>query len=352
MAIDAYVGKPGSGKSYSVVAYVIIPSLQQGRHVVTNIPLNIDLLKEAYPNGEVTQLPDDWFSVPTIADFVPNGCVLVLDELWRRWPQGMRANQAHLQDKALLAEHRHRVDDKGNSMRIVLVTQDLSQVASFARTLIETTYRVRSIKRNKLFTTFIYDGFVTGDSPPTSKLNRQTSPTRYNKDIFKFYSSATQSESGNVGNESTADRRNSIFKSITLWIFIVIFVGGFFVAYYFITGFFDQSKEVVNVPASPALSSGVALKPAFKSSNDWRLSGFIHKASPHSKGKSLAVVFNKFGQAKYISFNHCQYDEDFLSVSCLVDNEKIDFYTGSVPRGIMGAFMGDTGQRSATSSRP
>lgn len=352
MAIDAYVGKPGSGKSYSVVAYVIIPSLEQGRHVVTNIPLNIDLLKEKYPKGKVTQLPDDWYSVPSISDFAPNGCVLVLDELWRRWPQGMRANQADLQDKSLLAEHRHRVDEKGNSMRIVFVTQDLSQIATFSRTLIDATYRVRSIKRNKLFTTFIYEGSVTGDSPPVTKLIRQTPPTKFNKDYFKFYSSATQSHSGNVGDESTADRRNSIFKSITLWIFIVIFLGGFFVAYYFISGFFKQSESIVNSPASPALSSGVAFKPSFKASSDWRLSGFIHRASPQSKGKSLAVVFNKFGQAKYISFNHCKYDEDFLSVSCLIENEKIDFYTGSVPRGIMGAFMGDTGQRSAASSRP
>jgi len=30
----------------------------------------------------------------------------------------------------LLAEHRHRVDDKNNSMRVVLVTQDLAQISS------------------------------------------------------------------------------------------------------------------------------------------------------------------------------------------------------------------------------
>ncbi|MFU1923019.1 zonular occludens toxin domain-containing protein, partial [Klebsiella pneumoniae] len=44
MAIDAYVGKPGHGKSYGVVEHVIIPSLKQDRHVVTNIPLEVDML--------------------------------------------------------------------------------------------------------------------------------------------------------------------------------------------------------------------------------------------------------------------------------------------------------------------
>jgi len=38
MAIDAYTGMPGHGKSYGVVEHVIIPSLKQGRHVVTNTP--------------------------------------------------------------------------------------------------------------------------------------------------------------------------------------------------------------------------------------------------------------------------------------------------------------------------
>ncbi|ENT7525242.1 TPA: zonular occludens toxin domain-containing protein, partial [Escherichia coli] len=43
MAISAYVGVPGSGKTYEVVCNVIIPAVSSGRRVVTNIyGLNAD----------------------------------------------------------------------------------------------------------------------------------------------------------------------------------------------------------------------------------------------------------------------------------------------------------------------
>ncbi|OKX16986.1 hypothetical protein AWP89_00845, partial [Escherichia coli] len=37
MAISAYVGIPGSGKSYEVVSSVIIPACMSGRRVISNI---------------------------------------------------------------------------------------------------------------------------------------------------------------------------------------------------------------------------------------------------------------------------------------------------------------------------
>ncbi|WP_241507524.1 zonular occludens toxin domain-containing protein [Pseudomonas aeruginosa] len=93
MAIDAYVGKPGHGKSYGVVEHVIIPSLKQDRHVVTNIPLEVDMLLMDF-GGTIEQLPEDWFEREDLADFAPPGSVLVLDELWRRWPKGQKTNDA------------------------------------------------------------------------------------------------------------------------------------------------------------------------------------------------------------------------------------------------------------------
>lgn len=214
MPIDAYVGKPGHGKSYGVVQHVVIPSLKQERHVVTNIPLQVEMLLEDF-GGRVTQLPDDWFSRDDLADLAPPGCVLILDELWRRWPAGLKATNVLHQDKALLAEHRHRVDKNGKSMRIVLVTQDLSQVASFARALIEQTYRVVK-KTKKAYRVDIYAGAVTGDRPPKSQKQRETYGT-YKAEVHRYYSSATQSETGEVGDESKADKRGNLFASPALW---------------------------------------------------------------------------------------------------------------------------------------
>jgi len=42
MAISLLKGKPRSGKSYEAVRYHILPAVQEGRKVVTNIPLNIE----------------------------------------------------------------------------------------------------------------------------------------------------------------------------------------------------------------------------------------------------------------------------------------------------------------------
>ncbi|MBE1028454.1 hypothetical protein IH761_23815, partial [Escherichia coli] len=97
--------------------------------------------------GTIEQLPEDWFEREDLADFAPPGSVLVLDELWRRWPKGQKTNDAPMADKKLLAEHRHRVDKKNRSMRVVMVTQDLDQLASWATLLVETTYRM--VKKSK-----------------------------------------------------------------------------------------------------------------------------------------------------------------------------------------------------------
>ncbi|SHF27671.1 zona occludens toxin [Lampropedia hyalina DSM 16112] len=47
--INAIEGIPGSGKSYEAVVYHILPSLQQGRKVITNLPLNIERLSAIDP---------------------------------------------------------------------------------------------------------------------------------------------------------------------------------------------------------------------------------------------------------------------------------------------------------------
>ncbi|MGB6097665.1 MAG: zonular occludens toxin domain-containing protein [Comamonas thiooxydans] len=47
--INGLEGIPGSGKSYEAVAYHVLPALQAGRKVITNLPLNIDALAAIDP---------------------------------------------------------------------------------------------------------------------------------------------------------------------------------------------------------------------------------------------------------------------------------------------------------------
>lgn len=356
MAIHAYVGKPGSGKSYGVVERVVIPSLKQGRHVVTNIELNVDELLADF-GGTIEILPHDWWERPDLGAFTRNGCVLILDELWRRWPSGQKANMV---DKSLLAEHRHMVDDKGNSMRIVLVTQDLSQLGSWARTLIETTFVIKKFSK-KAYRVNSYSGVVTGDSPPKSRLIRQAAG-KYNSDIYRYYKSATKSQTGDVGDESVADKTGSFLRSYTLWAFIVLFVVGLSFGVPAVTSFFkaplstkaEQPKESPPSTLKNPQSQAIPVKPQVVYSSNWRLSGFVHpsQTDPNSvRDSSVAVLVSPYGRTRYIAFSGCRYFSDFKEAYCDIDGERITTWTAGgsssqIP--FIGGLGGGTAERSVS----
>jgi zona occludens toxin len=360
MAIHAYVGKPGHGKTNSVVERVVIPSLKQGRHVVTNIPLRIDDLLADF-GGTIQQLPPDWFDLPDLAEFVLPGCVLIIDEAWRRWPQGQKSNQANPWDKTLLAEHRHMVDAKNNSMRIVIVTQDLSQIPSWARTLIETTFRVVKISK-KIYRVDVYSGVVTGDKPPASNRIRQF-PGRFDKAIQSYYQSATYSATGTVGDESVADKSGSFLRSYGLWSLIVIVVVGLFIGISGVKSFFNkpavqvhqdsvQPKNANQIP----LPKPTPVAPSIVYSESWRLSGFVHASEPDPNSKrdsSIAVLVDNAGRTRYISFSNCRFFSDFKEAYCDIDGERVTTWTTqkssfSMPP-IIGGLGGGAAQRSASS---
>ncbi|MPT21157.1 MAG: hypothetical protein E2579_26040 [Pseudomonas sp.] len=383
MAIEAYVGLPGHGKSYGVVEHVIIPSIKEGRHVVTNIPLEREeLLADFGTTGsDITQLPEDWYERDDMAEFIPAGSVAVLDELWRRWPAGLKANQAQLADKSLLAEHRHRVDEKGRSMRIVLVTQHLSQLAAWVRILVEQTYKITkltAIGSTKKFRVDIYMGAPTGNSIPKSKLIRQTYG-QYKKEIYRYYSSATQSATGSVGDESKADKRGTIWRSPVIIFSIVgpLTLGPLLLWWlygYFMSGFgMIESSEVehdevlpaeslalVNPPptstVSPvqsSLSAPIAVLPPSKPSNSsvWRVAGYISRGqgsgtvrsswssitgygsiqadpSPSDPLPDLVILQSDIYGLRYELASDCQLLPDRKSYSCQIDGAIVTPWTG------------------------
>jgi len=367
MPIDAYVGKPGHGKSYGVVQHVVIPSLKQDRHVVTNIPLQVDMLLEDF-GGNITQLPHDWHTRPDLADLAPPGCVLILDELWRRWPSGLKANNVPEADKALLAEHRHRVSKDGKSMRVVLVTQDLSQIASFARALIEQTYRVVK-KTKKAYRVDIYSGAATGDRPPKTTLQRQAFGT-YKPSVYRYYSSATQSESGDVGDESKADNRGNIWRSPALWtialVIPVLVLGGVMgLRSYFAPILGDKPEPVAQLvnPAPPGMPEFdqpkatiaervVTVTTGQTASGDplpspvWSVSGWlgctvpvdgdpsqVKPCGPSDRGvqsisRSSNVVLTDGTRTRFVPMSRCRWIDRDRYVLCDIDGERITPWTG------------------------
>ena len=113
MAISAYVGMPGHGKSYGVVENVIIPALKANRNVFSNIPMHDEYCIENYGSKttyfEMQDVIDNpnWFT-----EVFVSGSIIVLDELWRLWAAGVKANNVLEQHKSFLAEHRHMVGER------------------------------------------------------------------------------------------------------------------------------------------------------------------------------------------------------------------------------------------------
>lgn len=225
MAIWSYVGLPRNGKSYNVVQEQIIPALKQGRRVVTNIPLVEAELRARGATGEIVQLDQERLSArdakdwPRVEDELRKctaGAVCVFDEVWRYLPQGLTAKNVAPAWLTLFAEHGHRVDAEGRMMQIVLVTQDLSQIAAFARSLVERTVVVTKLTvagSDKRFRVDVYAGAVTGLKPPVSKRISEEYGT-YDPDVFACYVSRTMQEGSSAKvDESTLSKRGSFARN-------------------------------------------------------------------------------------------------------------------------------------------
>lgn len=215
MSIVAYVGLPRSGKSYTTVEQVILPALQKGRVVVTNIPLKKDALLRDFPRADVRDFPIAAVQADpnSIFDLVPHGAVCVIDELWRLWPAGKKVDQIPEAFKSFLAEHGHRVDAAGNAQHVVLVTQDLAQIAAFARQLVEQTFlttKLTALGLSRKFRTDVYQGHPTGSAPPQQQRIRQIFGV-YRPQIYQYYTSHTMSEAADGAvNEAAVDRRGNV----------------------------------------------------------------------------------------------------------------------------------------------
>lgn len=218
MSIIAYTGLPGSGKSYSVVEHQIVPALQAGRKVVTNLPLRLEKIAERSFPGEVVELPLDVVIAEPhkILEYCTPGALLIIDEAWKIFPQGMQANKVAPEYGKLLAEHRHMVDERGNSAQIVLVVQDLANIAAFARRLVENTFvttKLSFVGMSGSFRVDVFHGAQTGATPPVSQRLRMITG-RYRKEIYDLYKSHTLAVNEHqVGaNEKGMDQRANIWK--------------------------------------------------------------------------------------------------------------------------------------------
>jgi zona occludens toxin len=377
MALNLYAGRPGSGKSYSVVEYVVIPALSKGRHVVTNIPLESELLTQVF-GGRITQLPLDALDDETLPDLFPPGAVCIIDECWNRWPSGQKVSAAKKQDLHWLKEHRHRVDTEGNAMQVILITQDAADIASWVRKLIAHTFvmnKLEELGSSKRFSIKVYKGCPTGERIPKSLLIRDALGV-YKPDIYQYYSSATQSETTSVGDEKSMDTRFNLWKSgsmITIVLFVLLAIP---TGLYLLNDYFSmadkaaakqgtprpagqrlQAPELAPLPANALLQATVSPAVAPVSfdpvaSPMWRVVGYmIRKDNPAvDNWQDSQAILKSLAGMRTVPLSACKPYANSVHYYCDLDGERVTPWSGQQG---LSAQVGDapmTAARTAVSS--
>lgn len=223
MSLQAYTGPPGAGKSYALMADVIVPAVMKGRRVLTNLDgVKPDLVRQycidkgATAPGEVV-LFDGHDSIKE--GFFPRnnddqdatlrpGDLFVMDEVRMYWPR-RGAFPGHLVN--FIRYHRHFTAADGTSTDMVLATQLASDFHQDFRGVTERTFRFKKLGTIGLKDRYVWEMWEghlqsKGESVATGN-------GKYKDEIFQLY----KSYSGGVGKETAVDTRANVFKSPKTW---------------------------------------------------------------------------------------------------------------------------------------
>lgn len=224
MAVEAYTGNPGGGKTYEVVKSVICPAIARGQRVVTNIRgLNYDVIGKhlGVPPGRVAQLiktfdERDVYDVRTgliKESFFPSsgnddgtlewGAYNVIDEAWKYCGTGTKLDE---RAKQFFRMHRHETYD-GFSTQICIITQKVEDLTSFVRNVVDQT--TRCIKKTAYGNHKAYwcRKFQGATDAPTKALNEVS--YKYEEPYISMY----QTQRGKVAEEKGVDTRGSIWNN-------------------------------------------------------------------------------------------------------------------------------------------
>lgn len=255
MAITAYIGTPGSGKSYEIVRSVIIPSICSGRRIVTNIyGISYEkiieycekkrLLKDEISVGEIIYVENERITQRNFFPIKENqdkslcrpGDLVILDECHRFFTSDRSLSS---DARIFAAEHRHYADpETGFTCDLILVNQALSTLPRFLKERVEQTFRMKKLGAlagfgNK-YRVDVFDGV---------KLTKATRITfyieGYKKEIFPLYKS--HDAPGAV--EVKADKRGTLFKSSSLVMYLLFVMFAVFLIWRYAVPYFHPEKK-------------------------------------------------------------------------------------------------------------
>ena len=344
MAINAYVGLQGSGKTFEVVSSVIVPALAKGRRVVTNIGgINKELIAKyieqelkvdpdkigeliAVKNEDVVQsefFPDE--QMPDMPSVVQGGDLVCIDEVWQFWGAGGKIGANAMQ---FMRMHRHYVDkDSGGTCDIALMIQDLTSLHRSIRAVVELTVKMTKLKNLGFTSKYRVELYEGGRVTKAARFDYHLK--NYNKKIFPLY----QSYAGGAGKEAQMDSRQNIWMNKKLWfIFGIGILASIFTVNQILKFFSGKTVagkgSSVSVEASKAAGDIPAIKLPVKPSQPelsktYRLAGTF-KAS----GEVWAVLVDNDGRMRLESPS--QFNGKGMVAAGLIDGERVTTFTGQV----------------------
>lgn len=346
MAINAYVGLQGSGKSFEVVSSVIVDAVQQGRRVVTNVAgINEDRIHEYLVSkreadadllGQIIHVENDRIlqpqffpdeERPELESVVQGGDLVAIDEAWRFWgTDNGKLSHEHMQ---FFRMHRHYVNPKTDvTCDVVLMTQDITGLHRSVKNVIEFTFRMHKLKSlglNNRYRVEIYEGWKLN-----SKTRIDDRQKKYDPEIFPLY----QSYTGGQGMEKAIDKRQNILANRTLWAYaggvvVMMSIGGWGAWRFFHPADAVNEKvaagEVKTGPAAAASMpvAAVPAKPAF--SEGWRIVGTFE-----TEGSRWVVVADEAGRLRVESPS--MFNGEGAAIVGQVDGETAARWSGSKTR--------------------
>jgi len=325
MSIKSYVGRMGSGKTYEVVASVIVPALARGRRVVSNIAgLDLDeirglLVEQGVPfekigvlvlvNHADVLLPEFWRTDKDQAEgfdsFIQPGDLVALDEIWRFW-EGFANRKMPDRVMNFFRMHRHFTHpETGVACDVALITQDVMDISRKVRAVVEETYgmeKLTAIGSTKRYRVDVFQGTRT-TRRPLRQLQREYDP-RY----FPLYSSHSQKKEGDADAvEENIDSRGNILKGALFKIVLPLGALAMAGAVWLVWGFFHPVQKPAAAQldakgkpvAAGAAASASQAKTSPDVSSEWRAAGFVLDSSGSSvvlvDGRRVRVVQNPPG---------------------------------------------------------
>lgn len=348
MAITAYIGINGSGKSYECVSNVIVNGVLAGRRVVTNIVgIQPELIRE-YCVTERKATPESLGSVVAVtdeqcthADFLPYkgddgkctthtlcqaGDLIVLDELWRLFGSGLKLTS---QQQSFFAEHRHFTHpETGISCDFAFMSQELSGISRFIRDRIDKTFRMKKLNAvgmNKSYRVDVYDGHKLIKAALISSYHN-----RYKAKVFPLY----QSHDNGNGVEVVVDKRQSLLTKKFIFVRVALPLILFVCGLGYLVNFFSTSKQtdttntdteqgqpVDNPEAYQRLTRAPENYPRVTATSEYRIAGRLSR-----RGRDYIILQGADGRFRFEPATLFSDEDGFLSG--LIDGQTVTLFSG------------------------